>query len=90
VLSVSPDLYLEPGMSNASGKLVHLEVDGDLLDHSSPQQQLMEDEFIEVMLFPLDDLLASLLEYQKENSCTIDAKLYTFAFGLDLARKYKS
>jgi hypothetical protein len=44
------------------------------------KQDLQEDEFIEVMLVPLDSLFDTLQNYS--SNAQIDAKLYTFAYAL--------
>ena len=70
----TPVLVMEPGISNANGVMVHINVlpsrplrfdfnlifnykiNGDI-QGLQPKQGLMEDEFIEVLLFPIDSLL---------------------------------
>jgi len=86
VVSESSPAYTDPGLTNACSTIVHLHIDGDLQSHLKPIQKLEENEFIEVILFPLDNLLGALTEYRKQHDCEIDAKLYTFAYGLHLSR----
>eukprot|EP00026_Physarum_polycephalum_P018605 Phypoly_transcript_20249.p1 GENE.Phypoly_transcript_20249~~Phypoly_transcript_20249.p1 ORF type:complete len:227 (+),score=32.42 Phypoly_transcript_20249:81-683(+) len=86
VVNKTPILVMEPGLSNANGILVHIEIDGDV-QGLKPKQGLMEDEFIEVLLFPLDTLLSSITEYQKQNDCVVDFKVYNFAYGLQFKNK---
>eukprot|EP01132_Coremiostelium_polycephalum_P010113 gene10113-12405_t len=80
VISVSPILGLECGMSSANSRVVSLEV-----DHEQPPKQCLEDdEFIQVILLPMDNLLQSIADFQKERNCIISAYLYTFALGFSL------
>lgn len=79
-------MALEPGLTNANTVLVYVDVDEDALENQSPKQNLDENENIEVLLFPIKNLLAQLLEYQNRG-CVIDAKLYTFAYALEMGQR---
>ena len=54
VVEESPIIYSDPGMSNANMQLVHVNVDPACAD---PQQHLDDGEFLDVLLFPYDNLL---------------------------------
>ncbi|KAK6352100.1 hypothetical protein TWF730_008931 [Orbilia blumenaviensis] len=87
VVSISPTIVSDPGMTSANMQLVVMEVnlkEGD----PEPKQQLDDGEYIEKVVIPLDELLDRLVEYEK-NGHAVSAKLYHWAAGLDFARKRK-
>ena len=61
--SISPVLSLEPGLTNATTVMAYVDIvlDSDV----PPKQDLQEDEFIEVLLVPRNELLKTL--HGKEN-----------------------
>lgn len=90
VLSVSPLICPEPGISDTCINVVHLVIDGSLEENRNPVQALEEDEDIDVLLVPFSrknqtlDLLTRLLREKYGERVIIDAKLYTFLEGLAL------
>eukprot|EP01113_Clastostelium_recurvatum_P045010 TRINITY_DN7668_c0_g1_i2.p1 TRINITY_DN7668_c0_g1~~TRINITY_DN7668_c0_g1_i2.p1 ORF type:complete len:200 (-),score=41.32 TRINITY_DN7668_c0_g1_i2:110-709(-) len=88
VVHISPPVLLEPGLSNASTALVHLEIDADRVENQKPVAQLDEGEFIEVVLLPLADLLSALTQYRYDHpDVIIDSRLYSFAYGLSYHKR---
>eukprot|EP01121_Diplochlamys_sp_Union-15-3_P011846 TRINITY_DN3473_c0_g2_i1.p1 TRINITY_DN3473_c0_g2~~TRINITY_DN3473_c0_g2_i1.p1 ORF type:complete len:203 (+),score=45.62 TRINITY_DN3473_c0_g2_i1:87-695(+) len=83
----SPVLSLEPGLTNANMRLVHLEIDGDKEENKNPVQCVEETENIDIVRVPYDNLFESLLSVASLHKYTIDAKLYTFALGLEFGKK---
>ncbi|RVD88931.1 uncharacterized protein DFL_003095 [Arthrobotrys flagrans] len=87
VISISPTIVSDPGMTTANMQFVVMEVelkDGD----PEPQQQLDDGEFIERVVVPLDELHDKLVDYEK-NGHAVDARLYHWAAGVDFARSRK-
>ncbi|KAF3930340.1 hypothetical protein ABW19_dt0207431 [Dactylella cylindrospora] len=87
IVSVSPTIVSDPGMTTANMQLVVMEVqlnEGD----EEPEQHLDDGEFIQRVVVPLDELHDKLVEYEK-NGLALDARLYHWAAGLDVARKRK-
>ncbi|KAF3923113.1 hypothetical protein ABW20_dc0106931 [Dactylellina cionopaga] len=87
VISVSPTIVSDPGMTTANMQLVVMEVnlkEGD----KEPEQHLDDGEFIQRVVVPLDDLHQKLVEYT-EQGLAVDARLYHWAAGLDAARTRK-
>ncbi|GAM26210.1 hypothetical protein SAMD00019534_093850, partial [Acytostelium subglobosum LB1] len=83
VNTVSSILTLEPGMSSANTKYCIVNVDGE--KNKEPKQKLEEDEFIEVLILPLDNLMRSLEELRVKYNCLISSQVYSLALGLSLA-----
>lgn len=79
VVTVSPELVYEPGMSGSNLNVVHLEIDGNVDVVVQSEQE--EDEFIVTELVPVKELL-SWLSSESKKGYTIDAKVWTFAFGV--------
>ncbi|KAF3258890.1 hypothetical protein TWF192_011026 [Orbilia oligospora] len=72
VISISPTIVSDPGMTTANMQLVVMEVnlkEGD----PEPQQQLDDGEFIERVVVPLDELHNKLVDYEK-NGYAVDAR----------------
>ncbi|KAJ1980794.1 hypothetical protein H4R35_000977 [Dimargaris xerosporica] len=87
VVSQSPALPCEPGLTSSKSCIVHIEIDGDALQNSKPRAHGGEDEWsIQTVLLPLDDLLPSLLDltHRYHPKLVIDSRLYSFAQGLVL------
>lgn len=86
VVSISPPLSTEPGLTDSCCVLVRLCVNGNLPENQHPQQKLDDGEDIEVLLIPVgephkahDALLQAVGKYEAKGQRTIvDAKLYTF------------
>lgn len=84
VKSISPIICSDPGMTSANMCLVTVEIDGDLPENLSPECRCDEGEFICVHLLNWHTLLPDLLDLQEKLNCAIDARLYSFAQGLNL------
>ncbi|EWC44862.1 hypothetical protein DRE_00921 [Drechslerella stenobrocha 248] len=87
VVSLSPTIVSDPGMTTANMQLVVVEVqlrEGD----KEPEQQLEAGEFIQRVVVPLDELHDKLVEFSSQGYA-VDARLYHWAAGLDFARKRK-
>ncbi|CAI5758219.1 unnamed protein product [Candida verbasci] len=80
----SPITFSDPGLTNANMVLAHVDVDLNNPKNKHPKPQLEDNEYIETFSLPLDNLLNSLELVMKKESCTVDARLYHFAMGLEL------
>eukprot|EP01116_Phalansterium_solitarium_P015855 TRINITY_DN3548_c0_g1_i1.p1 TRINITY_DN3548_c0_g1~~TRINITY_DN3548_c0_g1_i1.p1 ORF type:complete len:189 (+),score=64.49 TRINITY_DN3548_c0_g1_i1:118-684(+) len=79
---VSPVVCLEPGMSNANARLIHVTIDAASVPVAPTPT---EDEFIEVVLVPVDGLLEKLQEWSATQ--VVDVAVYAYAVGLRAARR---
>ncbi|KAJ1977533.1 hypothetical protein H4R34_003543 [Dimargaris verticillata] len=89
VISQSPALPCEPGLTSSKSCIVHIEIDGDALRNSDPRTHGGEDEWsLQTALLPLDGLLPSLLDLTRHYhpKLVIDSRLYSFAQGLVLGQ----
>lgn len=94
VVSVSPPICPEPGLSDTCCQFVRINVDGDRAENATPKQHLDVGEDIEVILLALcsdGSTLEALTKIAKDRSdagtrTILDAKLYTFLEALSLAR----
>ncbi|EPS38014.1 hypothetical protein H072_8285 [Dactylellina haptotyla CBS 200.50] len=87
VISISPTIVSDPGMTTANMQLVVMEVnlkEGD----AEPEQHLDDGEFIQRVVVPLDELHDRLVQFTRDGYA-VDARLYHWAAGLDVARKRK-
>jgi ADP-ribose pyrophosphatase len=85
VLSLSPTITNDPGMTTANMQLVMVEVrlsEGDV----EPEQQLDEGEHIQRVVVPLDELYDKLVKYSKEGMM-VSAQLWHWAAGLHFAKQ---
>jgi len=81
VLHVGPPMVNDQGITNGKCRLLLVQV----LEEEQPAQrvqQLEEDEMIHVVLAPLDGLVPWLLERKAREGDAIDARLYSYALGL--------
>jgi ADP-ribose pyrophosphatase len=81
----SPILGLDAGMSSSNAKVVHVSVDLDAPENKVPTPHQEDGEFIETLRLPLHNLLKHLEEICSNRNAICDAKLYTFAWGLQFA-----
>jgi ADP-ribose pyrophosphatase len=95
VVSISPVMAADPGLSSANMKLVMVEArlgEGENAD-SLPEQRLEDGENIERVVIPLSELYQRLLEYSQRERMVVSAKLFHFAAGMEFGRtmadKYK-
>jgi ADP-ribose pyrophosphatase len=87
VLSVSPVQAADSGMSNATMKMVMVEVhlkEGD----KEPEQRLEDGEHIQRVILPLSELYDRLVEYSNQPRMIIAAKLFHFAAGMQFAKDH--
>jgi len=84
--SISPELMNDPWKSNENSKIIQAQIDGDNDINCRPQQQLAQDEMIELIYFPIDNLLENLTAFCDKFNTGIDVKLYTLALGLELGK----
>ncbi|KAK4444343.1 NUDIX hydrolase domain-like protein [Podospora aff. communis PSN243] len=85
VVSVSPVVAADPGMSSANMQLVMVEArleEGDEL----PEQRLEDGEYIQRVVVPLSEFYERLVEYSKKDRMVVAAKLFHFAAGMQFAR----
>lgn len=85
VLSVSPTIAADPGMTSANMQLAMVEIklnEGD----EEPEQHLDDGEHIERVVVPLDELYDRLLQYSKDEKIMVSAKLFHWAAGLHFAK----
>ncbi|KAL8587088.1 hypothetical protein ACOMHN_026056 [Nucella lapillus] len=75
---VSPGVSLDPGLASSTVNMVTIEIDGDEDCNKNPQQQ---QEFIEVMTVPMEDLLNTLNKYAKDKG-VVHSILYTYAMAM--------
>ena len=88
VLSVSPTIAADPGLTNANMALVMVEVDVKE-GEEMPEQRLDDGEAIERVVVPLEEFYNRLVEYSKRPRFVIAAKLYHFAAGMHFAKQAK-
>jgi hypothetical protein len=79
VMHTTPVIFSDPGLSNANMQFVHVLVDPNCTD---PQQNLEDGEFIEVLRFPIENLLDHLERHVRQHGGVIDARLYHYALGM--------
>ena len=85
VISVSPIVAADPGMSSANMQLAMMEVhlgENDV----EPDQHLDEGEHIERVVVPLHELYERLVEYSERDDFIVAAKLFHWAAGMHYAR----
>lgn len=81
VLHVGPPMVNDQGITNGKCRLLLVQV-RDEQQPAQRAQQLEEDEMIHVVLAPLDGLVPWLLERKAREGDAIDARLYSYALGL--------
>ena len=92
--SMSPELFLDPWKSSENTKLVTVTVDGDdernyeNTVNLGQMQRLDEDEFLDVLVVPVEGLLPRLSRYVHEMGFGVDGKVYTFALALELSHTW--
>lgn len=90
ILSVSPPISPEPGLSDTCCQLVRIKIDGSLPQNGRPKQRLDDGEDIEVLLLEISTAKGALDELTKfvkgkENEgvrTVVDAKLYCYLDAL--------
>jgi len=87
LISLSPVCCSDPGLTNANMQLAVVEVDLDSPQNRDAEQKLDEGECIDVEIAPWADLLPWLMDKKEKTGYEIDARLMSFALGLDLSLK---
>ncbi len=86
ILDSSPAVASDPGLTNATLKLVMMEVRLNEKDDIMPDQKLDEGELIERVLVPLDELYDRLLKWAAQDNFMIAGKLFYWAAGVHFAK----
>lgn len=81
VLHTGPPMVNDQGITNGKCRLLLMQVRHED-QHAAIEQHLEEDEMIQVLLAPLDGLIPWLLERKATAGDAIDARLYSYALGL--------
>jgi ADP-ribose pyrophosphatase len=68
--------------------MVHVTIDMSRPENQNPQPELEEEEVIEVFAVPLASLWEECKRLEAEG-CAIDARVGTFAEGIEVARRFK-
>lgn len=86
VTRVTRGIYNDPGLSNANFSFVFVDIDLDKQTDVTPQPD--EGESIEVLVVPMKGLLQYIEDAcdQSKGKILVDAKCYSLALGLSLAR----
>lgn len=84
--SQSIPLFSDPGLTNANMALAYVDVDLNDSRNKNPQPELEAGEYIITFTLPLNNLLQSLEKMCQDEGCSIDARLYHFAKGLEIAK----
>ncbi|SLA21777.1 Uncharacterised protein [Mycobacteroides abscessus subsp. abscessus] len=82
-------MFSDPGLTNANMVLAHVDIDLKDPKNQNPVPQLEENEFIETFTLPLDNLLEEMEKVCQKEGCSVDARLYHFAKGIELARSFQ-
>lgn len=89
LISLSPTIVSDPGMTTANMQLAVVQVqlkEGD----EEPEQHLDDGEFIERFVVPLELLQDRLLRFSKEKDTIVDARLFHWAAGIQFARDHRN
>jgi ADP-ribose pyrophosphatase len=78
---------LDPGFTNTNMKCIFCDVDMDDKRNQNPKPQLDEGEYIETFKVPLAHLYDELKRLESEGYA-LDARVASFALGLEAAKKY--
>lgn len=89
VISTSPLVCSDPGMTSANMKLVTVEINTDLEENAPTniKPELEDGEFIERHVVPIKDLVKTLLDMDKRGFM-VDARLMHLALGMDIHRHF--
>ncbi|GET93458.1 nudix hydrolase-like protein [Leishmania tarentolae] len=90
IVSVSPPLSTEPGLTDSCCVVVRFNVDCERVENQNPKQHLDDGEDIEVLMIPISEpknavnaLSDVVKRYQEKGQrAIVDAKLYTFMEAL--------
>ncbi|KAI1496622.1 NUDIX hydrolase domain-like protein [Biscogniauxia marginata] len=84
----TPMMFNDPGFCNTNLRMVHVTVDMSLPENQNLKPELEEDEFIEVFLVSLANLYDECKRLEAEGYA-IDARVGTFAEGIEVAKQWK-
>ncbi|XP_043570093.1 ADP-sugar pyrophosphatase isoform X1 [Chiloscyllium plagiosum] len=82
ISETTPDLCLDPGLTNCTMQYVTVNINGDDSENLHPKQRLDDGEFVEVILIPMNELRKKLDEMLQKENIVVDARVYAFAMGL--------
>ncbi|GCC38217.1 hypothetical protein chiPu_0016729 [Chiloscyllium punctatum] len=82
ISETTPDLCLDPGLTNCTMQYVSVNINGDDSENLHPKQRLDDGEFVEVILIPMNELRKKLDEMLQKENIVVDARVYAFAMGL--------
>jgi 8-oxo-dGTP pyrophosphatase MutT (NUDIX family) len=85
VVSLSPAVSYEPGMSRCMMHFVTVDIDLDHADNATPKPELEDGEFIETEWVPVHALQKRLHALAAEPRTIVEGKVFTFASGFALA-----
>ncbi|XP_078510984.1 ADP-sugar pyrophosphatase [Lissotriton helveticus] len=85
VAECSPVVCLDPGLSNCATYIVTVLINGDDAANIKPKTKLGDGEFVEVMLFPRNELLKRIEALVAKEHIVVDARVYTYALALEHA-----
>lgn len=80
--------FADPGFCNTNLKMIHVTVDMSNPENQNLKTNLEENEFIEVFTVPLKDLWEQCKTLEAEGY-GIDARVGTFAEGIELSKRLK-
>lgn len=80
------ELYSDPGLTNANMALAVVDVDMTKPENINPKPELEDGEFIECFNLPLTNLMNDLIKVCEQEGCVIDARLYHYAAGIEMAK----
>ncbi|KAL8295948.1 hypothetical protein RB600_001439 [Gaeumannomyces tritici] len=84
----SPVMFNDPGFCNTNLRMVHVSIDMSLPENQDPRPQLEESEFIEVFHVPLSSLWDECKKLEAQGFA-IDARVGTFAEGIEVAKRFR-
>ncbi|KAA8906461.1 hypothetical protein DIURU_001039 [Diutina rugosa] len=82
-IRVTPMMFADPGLANATMVMAQVEVDLTKPENQNPQQKLDDGEYIDVFTVSVNNFRHELDKLIAEG-CAVDAKLYHFALGLEM------
>ncbi|CAO1636791.1 unnamed protein product [Sympodiomycopsis kandeliae] len=85
VVTISPVMYNDPGMTGSNMRLAAINIDLASDDSPDPVAKPDDGEFIEKRLVKFNGLWDELVRLQEEGKYAVDARLYHFAYGAKLA-----
>ncbi|KAI0154141.1 NUDIX domain-containing protein [Xylariaceae sp. FL1272] len=88
VIETSPIMYNDPGMTNTNTAICTVHIDMSHPDNQNPLTSHEDDEFIESFTIPVTSLYEKVKEFEREGFA-IDARVGSFAQGIELAKKMK-